>query len=113
MFRPGTLIHFLVLYALLSLSARANPPVLPGNSIDGNKAAFELESIVLQSFTTEKTTTSVTNYVDILRDKISGGLSTSVNQHLHIFKRFYCLVYPFYYDVHGIEVLDINSILRI
>lgn len=113
MFRPGTLIHFLVLYALLSLSAKSNPPVLPGNSIDGNKTVFELESIVLQSFTTEKTTTSVSNYVDVLRDKISGGLSTSVNQLLHIFKRFYRLVYPFYYDVHGIEVLDINSILRI
>lgn len=42
MFRLGILINFLVLFALQSLSAKVNPPVLPVNTIVGNKAAFEL-----------------------------------------------------------------------
>lgn len=113
MLRPGTLIHFLVLYALLCLSSRANPPVLPGNTIDGNKAAFELESIVLQTFASEKTITSGTNFIDISHERVPFGFSKISDQHSQVFKRYYCLVYPFYYDVPGIEILDMNSILRI
>lgn len=106
-------LHYLLLLATLTLSAKATQPLLSGNFISESHTSFEFRDFTLLPFSTETRDFSPTRLViSIDKNKIFPppsfeDLADTVARHLFL------QIPVFYFSSYLIPILDRNCILRI
>lgn len=111
--RLKVFLHYLLLFATLALSAKANQPVLPGNFISESHTSFEFRDFALLPFSTESRDFSPTKLIiSIDKNKVFPFLTFEDLANLLTGHRHFQIP-DFYYSSCLIPILDRNCILRI
>lgn len=106
-------LHYLLLFATLALSAKANQPVLPGNFISESHTSFEFRDFAFLPFSTESRDYSPTrSIISVDKNKVFPFLSFDDLGNTFTGHRYFQIP-DFYYSSCLIPILDRNCILRI
>jgi hypothetical protein len=106
-------LHYLLLFATLTMTARVTQPLLPGNFISESNTSFEFRDFALLPFSTDNRDFSPTRLViSIDKNKLFPLLSFD-DLAFTIAGHLFLQIPEFCYSTCLIPVLDRNCILRI